>query len=180
MKYIFLKKENESEGYSLLLAILIVNIILAMSLGIFSITMKALQLAAFMKDSQKAFGIADRALECALYWDNAYNWDGMTPAISIFSTSTAYNPPTNLNTALCDGQQLSNAALPPTGTGWAVSNTVATGTTNFTLTYPKENTCAEVNVIKDQSSTKISVNGYNTCASNNPRRIQRTIQVNSQ
>jgi hypothetical protein len=33
-------------------------------------------------------------------------------------------------------------------------------------------------VVRDDISTKITVNGYNTCASSNPRRIQRTIQVN--
>lgn len=180
MSYILHKKFRTSQGYSLLLAILIINIVLAMSLGIFSITMKALQLSSFTKDSQKAFGVADRALECVLYWDNAYDWNGMTPAKTIFSTSTAYTPPTNLSSATCDGQQLSNAALPPTGTGWAVTNTVATGTTKLTLTYTKESTCAEIDVVKGLTTTRISVSGYNTCASANPRKVQRTIQVDTQ
>lgn len=164
----------------MLLAILIINIVLAMSLGIFSITLKAILIASFMKDSQKAFGVADRALECALYWDRGYTWNGMTPQESIFSTGTSYTPPTNLSSAQCDGLQLSSVAAPPTGTGWTVSNTAATGTTNFTITYPKENTCAEVRVIKDEISTQVTVNGYNTCSSSNPRRIQRTLQANTQ
>lgn len=180
MKYINYKKSGRSQGYSLLLAILIINIVLAMSLGIFSITIKALMLAAFMKDSQKAFGVADRALECALYWDRAYNWNGITPAISIFSTGSSYTPPTNMNNVTCGGQRLNNASAPPAGTGWSVVNTAATGTTNFTLTYPTEGTCAQLRVIKDQISTKITVNGYNTCATNNPRRVQRTIQANTE
>jgi len=179
MKNIFLKKNRQSKGYSLLLAILVINIVLAMSLGIFSITIKALILAAFMKDSQKAFGVADRALECALYWDRAYMWNGITPAISIFSTGSAYTPPTNMNNVTCIGQRLNNSAAPPTGTGWNVTTTSATGTTNFTLTYPAEGTCAEIRVIKDEISTRITVNGYNTCSANNPRRIQRTIQADT-
>lgn len=177
MKNIFLKKNRRGGGYSLLLAILIINIVLAMSLGIFSITIKALILAAFVKDSQKAFGVADRALECALFWDRGYAWNGMTPQKSIYSSGTTFTPPTNVDSAQCGGQRLNNPAPAPTGTGWTVTNTTATGTTNFMLTYPAENTCAEIKVVKDQISTIITVNGYNTCVSSNPRKIQRTIQA---
>jgi hypothetical protein len=173
MKYMRYKKFELSRGYSLLLAVLIINIILAMSLGIFSITMKALQLAAFTKDSQKAFGVADRALECALYWNQATGWNGMTPPESIFKTGSTDAVPTNIVDAMCEGQRLT------TETGWSeAGSTAATGTTNFTLTYPTESPCAEISVVRDDISTKITVNGYNTCASSNPRRIQRTIQVN--
>lgn len=177
MIYSSSQKSGRSGGYSLLLAILVINIVLAMSLGIFSITMRELQLASFMKDSQKAFGAADRALECTLYWDRAYNWNGMTPAISIFSTGGTYTAPTNLVDAACEGQQLSDAAAYPVGSGWSVSNTAATGTTNFILAYSTEDTCADVAVVKDDTVTLITVNGYNTCDMNNPRRIQRTLHV---
>lgn len=164
--------KKPSRGYALLLSILIINIILAMSLGIFSISLKELQLAAFLRDSQKAFGAADRAMECSLYWDRAYPQNGITPPETIFATSSAYVRPTNLNSAVCDGQQLNNVPV----SQWNVTTTIATGTTSFLLNFV-DGTCSMVTVVKDAISTTLTSNGYDTCAANNPRKTQRTIQV---
>ena len=53
-------KPNGQKGYILLMAILISSIILAISFGIYALTIKEIILASFLKDSAKALGAADR------------------------------------------------------------------------------------------------------------------------
>ncbi len=169
MKKFFTKKPTRNKGYILLLSVLVSSIILAMSLGIFTISIKEVVLASFLKDSARAFQAADRAVECTLYWDRSSPQNGMTG--SIFSTSSASVPPLNINSATCDGQQL-------TSSGWTVTTSSATGTTQFLLNFA-DGSCATVEVIKDAISTMVTGNGYNSCDASNPRRTQRTIEVQS-
>ncbi len=165
--------KTTEKGYILLMAVLIVSIILSISFGIFALSMKDVILASYLKDSAKAFGAADKGVECALYWDRSAPQNGRS--YTIFTTSTQYvvevvagaiQPP------LCDAVQLDT--LP----SWTVTNTpdANTGTTNFSLAFP-DGTCADIMVFKESNSTTTLVsNGYNTCTSNS-RQTQRTIQV---
>ncbi len=177
MKLFLSPKQQKHKGFILLISVLVSSIILAISLGIYSLSIKEVILASFLKQSSRAFGAADRGIECALYWDRTAPQDGMP--YTIFSTSSAYAtiPTAKLDTAQCDASQLDNSAAAPTGTGWTVINTPLVGTTQLTLTYP-DNTCAEITVIKEGvNKTTIVSNGYNTCDASNSRRTQRTIQV---
>lgn len=162
------KKEG---GYILLLTVLIVSIILAISFGIYSLSIKEVILASFLRDSQRAFSAADRGVECALYWDMAYPQNGMP--YTIFASSTAYIAPGNLSSAECDSKQLNNAAI----TSWSVSELTATqGTTDLSLLFD-DGTYSEINVKKVDLDTTIRVNGYNSKDMLNPRQTQRTIEV---
>jgi hypothetical protein len=170
-------------GYALLLAILIANIILAMSLGIFSIALKEVTLTTYIKDSQSAFSAADHMLECALYWDMAYVRNGMPYTIFATSSSPGYTPiPSNpglLDNAVCDGVRLDNSGAG--GTGWNVITTgppAPSGITTFGLKFPN-GTCADVRILKDSLGMLVTSNGYNNCNVNNPRRTQRTIEVST-
>ena len=173
--------QKQQKGYILLMAILIASIILAISFGIYALTIKEVILASFLKDSSMALGAADRALECTLYWDRSAPQDGMP--YTIFATSgTAYTAPWDLDpvaypksNVLCDNTQFVNSWTPPVFTA-----SPDTGLTSFTLTYP-DNTCAEVSIFKESNATTTIIsNGYNICGAanlKNPRRTQRTIQV---
>ncbi len=162
---------NNEQGYILLLSVLVSSIILAISLGVYALSIKELVLASFLKDSARAFGAADRAMECTLYWDRSYPQNGMP--YSIFATSTDYVVPTNINLATCEGVQLNTMWTIPLGL-----LTPTTGTTQLVFTYTENNTCAEVNILKEGGTrTTIVSNGYSSCDVNNPRRTQRTIQV---
>lgn len=168
---------THAKGYALLLAILIANIILAMSLGVFSIAMKEVILTTYLKDSQRAFNAANHMLECALYWDRSYPQNGMPR--TIFATSTAYTtiPSATLDLAVCDGAvRLNNSSAPPAGTSWLVTRTASDGRTTFTIRF-RDGTCGDVTVYKDAAGALITSNGYNNCNANNPRRTQRTIEV---
>ena len=180
MKLFISSKQNKNKGFILLIAVLVSSIILAISLGVYSLSLKEVILASFLKDSTRAFGAADRGVECALYWDRTAPQNGMP--YTIFSTSSSYVtiPSSPLDNAVCDALRLDDPSAPApsgSGTGWDVTATPLVGTTQFTLTYP-DNTCAELTVIKEGTTqTTIVSNGYNTCDSNNSRRTQRTIQV---
>lgn len=177
MKLLTSTKQQKRRGFILLISVLVSSIILAISLGVYSLSIKEVILASFLKQSSLAFGAADRGIECTLYWDRTATQNGMP--YTIFSTSTAYAtiPSATLDTAKCDTSRLDDSTAAPIGTGWTVTNTPLVGTTQFTLTYP-DNTCAEVTVIKEGvTKTTIISNGYNTCDPSNSRRTQRTIQV---
>lgn len=163
---------NKKQGYILLLSILIVSVVLAISFGIYVIVLKEITLATFLRDSQKAFSAADRAIECALYWDRSTPQNGMTH--TIFATGTIgsqYNYPAAVNNAECDTVRLNSV--------WAVVTQADSATTTYPLTY-SDGTCADVEVAKEgNAGTTVTSNGYNNCNINDNRRTQRTIQVTS-
>lgn len=161
---------QKKKGYILLLTVLIVSIILATSFGVYALSIKEVILSSFLKDSQRAFSSADRAVECALYWDRSFPQNGL--AYTLFATSSAYVPPSGANSATCDGQVL------PLLPSWTVTTTTATGTTSFLINF-SDNTCADVTVLKETNQSTLTGNGYNDCNTANPRRTQRTIQVSS-
>jgi type II secretory pathway pseudopilin PulG len=169
-------------GYILLLSVLVSSIILAIALGVYAISLKEVILASYLKDSARAFATADRAMECALYWDRSYPQNGMP--YSIYPTSTEYLAPWVLDPGLydqsmvrCDGQEITR--IGPADTDWTESTTAATGVAGFRLMYPN-GTCAEIEVRKSVSGgTVFTSDGYNTCDEENPRQINRTIQVTS-
>lgn len=166
-------KTEKENGYILLLTVLIVSIILAISFGIYALSIKEVILASFLRDSQRAFSAADRAVECTLYWDVSYPQNGMP--YTIFASSTAYIIPANLSDAVCDGQQLSDTAT----TLWDVPSgdlTATGGITTFFLSF-SDGTYAEVRVEKADEQTTIRVSGYNSQDMSNPRQTQRTIEV---
>ncbi len=154
------------------MSVLIVSIILSISFGIYALSIKDIILASYLKDSAKAFGAADKGVECALYWDRSAPQNGRS--YTIFTTSTQYVSelsPT-FPEPICDSTQI--RLLP----SWTAVNAPdpTTGTTNFSLAFP-DNTCADIMVFKESNSTTTIVsNGYNTCVAG-ARKTQRTIQV---
>ncbi len=158
------------------MSVLIASIILAISLGVYALSIKDIVLAGYLKDSAVAFGAADKGVECALYWDRTAPQNGMP--YTIFSTSTDYTPivfgVSGVPTPICDTTRLDTLV------SWNVKNLpdATTGTTKFTLDFP-DSTCAEVEIFKESNSTTtITSDGYNLpCNSISPRKTQRTIQV---
>lgn len=56
-------------GFVLLFAALITSMVLAISLGIFSLIIKEVELSGASRESQRALYAADAGTECVLYWD---------------------------------------------------------------------------------------------------------------
>jgi hypothetical protein len=177
------QKHNERTqkgGFILLLTIIVTSIIMAISFGIYSLTLKELLVASFLRNSNVALMAASRGVECAFYWDrmpSVSQPEGLT--YSIFANSgpasdpTLYQPEANQNKAKCEGKSLVSES------SWSVPQgtlTANSGITNFTLTFA-DKSCAKVVVKKENEIlTTISSNGYNVCTSD-PRQTMRTLVV---
>jgi len=66
---------NLCKGFTLLIAILVIGIILAIGLSILNITLKEFILSGIARESAIALGAADAGMECALYWDRSSQGD---------------------------------------------------------------------------------------------------------
>jgi hypothetical protein len=211
MQLIHTSKQT-SGGYILLLSVLVVSIILAISFSIYSISIKEVILSSYLRDSQQAFAVADRGLECVLEWDVPYrtplDYHGVsvdTFRWTIFATTTVvtdgtwsgyhYPPEFALAQVSCGLQQLLPAGTPthdtatrptanvpcatPIGpTQWCVEPSAGGMKTQFMVDFGN-NTCAYITVFKNGAGTKIRSDGVNDCNPLNPRRTQRSIEVNT-
>ncbi len=172
MKHLRTQLEDEKQGgYILLLTVLIVSIILAISFSIYALSIKEVILASFLRESEKAFTAADRAVECTIYWDRSFPQNGLP--YTAFATSTTWVDPVNVNTVVCD-----TTSLPLIPWDNTTGRTATRGITTFTMQYV-DGTCADVTVIKENGGTNITTNGYNNCTPGAARRTQRTILVDS-
>src|SRR3989344_881292 len=59
---------TSSRGFTILFAVLIGSILLAVGIAIFDITVRELRLSSIARESQIAVYNADSGAECALYW----------------------------------------------------------------------------------------------------------------
>lgn len=64
-----IKIKKFSEGFTLLLALIVANTVLVVSLGVYSIIIREIELSGLGRESQMAFYAADSGIECVLYWD---------------------------------------------------------------------------------------------------------------
>jgi hypothetical protein len=177
------KKEGGSRGYILLLSILISSVILAISLGVYSIGIKQFLLSAFLSESQRALSAADRGIECFMYWDALfrdtdplYDTSVSNSVPTVFLSSNSEVLPANSNAAVCSGQQL-------TSSGWTVEYdefdptiTAPNARTRFNLSFP-DDTCVNVEVFRNSSRTRVTSDGYSDCDPNNTRRTQRRLEA---
>ncbi len=175
-------RKQKEKGYVLLLAVLISSIILAMSLGIFAISLKEVALATYAKDSVKAFAAASRGLECAMFQDRITRHN----AFSAGELSTYYDSRTPLDyTPFVRGTNPFDGETWPVGAFNCASQSVTASTTatgptsgNSSLQIDFGDSCTIVTIVKTGILTNFTSNGYSdNCASTNPRRTQRTISV---
>lgn len=147
-------------GYTLLFAILISSIILAIGVSILGLARKELMLTLGAKESQVAIYAADDGLECAIYWD----------AFGAFGTSSSL-------TAL----KCHDITVPLTRTIFADNS----GTVDFTIPFDNLR-CAVVSVTKKYDSnalisnlylqTTVDARGYNICGTNS-KKVERYLQM---
>ncbi len=166
---------HSEEGFVLLLTMLIMSVTLAISFSIYTLSIKEVVLGSYMRESEKAFMAADRALECALFWDRALPPQPGALAWTIFATSSTWVAPPNINTATCNNGT-TNVQL-NTLASWSVPAadiSSTTGRTLYTNTF-SEGTSADVEVYKQDINTTITSNGYNTSVTTSSRRTQRTL-----
>lgn len=186
MKKLFNKKESNQKGFTLLFAILVSILILAVGASIISIALKQVILSGAGRESQYAFYAANTGLECALYWD----LNGTT--LNDGEAKYIFPPPntegarrTDLDDVTCAGTNISSGSsefsqsyTSPwiTETNKTVFRIAISNTINSSLDDILY--CTEVTVEKsevgDEVYTTITSQGLNTCdPENDTRAVQR-------
>ena len=158
-------KAKSSDGYALLLSVVVSGLILAIGLGLLSIIEKALTLSSAGRESQIAFYAADAGSECALFWDRKH--EGRLS--SVFATSTSSVPP--VSGIFCAGTDIAST--------WIILDVTAnSANTSFDITL-ENGACVTVVVQKTNSGRKTLVEsrGHNSCSPTFPRRIERAIRA---
>ena len=182
---------RRQKGFTLLFAVLVSSLILALGLSIANITLKEVALSGTGRESQFAFYAADTGTECALYWD--------IKGSNVFATSSesAATQPTGpfpcVNEDIFSGDAITGSGLgAQVGPPWNSDDpqyalnpdtpTLTTATTTFEVIFKPEGYCAIVKVGKyvDQygdEHTNIDSRGYNTCDLTSTLRTERGLQV---
>ena len=175
--------QKKEKGIVLLLALIVISVTVSISLSIVTITVQELRLAGYMRESERAFMAADRALECAMFWDRGVPLESATNGLQYtpFATSTAWNPSSiNINNVVCNRGEVNGNVRLNTLPGWLYTDGDATSRTTGPYTIVYDNgTSADVTVVKNGIRTTITANGYNvTNPAGNRRATQRTIVAN--
>jgi Tfp pilus assembly protein PilE len=145
-------------GFTLLIAVIFTSVILAVGLALTDISYKEVTLASSSKQSQYAFYNADSALECALYWDSIDTFD-------YTGEPTGSYPSVPSGTLSCQKQTINYYG------GIASGNS---RTTTFSIPCAGSGTDADITIFKQSNgATSIYANGYNTCNTSDPQRVQR-------
>lgn len=162
MKNIFIKKKKEG-GYAILFAVVIISSITVIAAGLTNAAYKQLVLSSLAKDSQVAFYQSDKASDCALYADIVF---AQKPENAGFFEKEG--------TWTC-GEQTLNIKPAPEVNGYNLvpEDQVLNST----------NPCFNISVSKvlsapDVYDTTIKAKGYNICDIDNPRVVEREIEVN--
>ena len=151
-------------AFTLLLAVLIASVLIALGSAIFDIVSKEITLSSSGRESQFSFYAADTGIECALYWDLNSN---------VFSTTTV------------PASQVTCGGIPATTTSKTITNP---GTMSeqlkaqFTFTIggvDQNRPCATVILTRTYYPTRTILEsyGYNTCNNANALQLERAIRV---
>lgn len=183
-------KQQRKNGMVLVTAMIISAIVLLIGLNIANIAAKQLYLTSFSKESQTALFMADSMLECALYWDGVYG-DGVNKGTD--ASGNYYFPPpggsgaSNSTNIECLGYEIKGSSDIQSNTPQSANPRVSTfgiqaDNNGGVLTGPTYNQpCAQVTITKTDNAgvvdTAILAKGFNTCDPNNPRRVQRGLEV---
>jgi len=148
-------------AFTLLLAVLVSGILLALGLAISNIVIKDLVLSSSGRESQFAFYAADTGVECALYWDIKHD---------------AFSPESTITEFYCGDE---GEGKVPLTSNYNAGLDILTTTFSLALGPAEANACSSVSVQKyiAQRKTVVEALGYNTCNLTNPRRIERAIRV---
>lgn len=164
------KTENiwkQGRGVSLFIALITASALLSVAFTVSKIVTKGLEFASMGRDSQVAFFAADAGIECALYHD-------VDQEPSKFDVVVSGSP------ISCAGVNMANGNAIPGGSQTTQIGGAAVSRFGFVLNQGVNpiNACVNVVVTKSGINTKIESFGYNTCDTNNARRIERGVEVN--
>lgn len=162
------KKQGRVEvkrGFTLLLAVLVSSVLIALGSAIYDIVAKEIVLSTAGRESQFSFYAADTGIECALYHDLKNN---------LFATSSS------ATTVSCGGTTV-DIESPRTLLNQGTTNETLITTFTFPIGGPElTRACATLTVTRRHYPTRTTIEsaGYNTCDTESPIRLERAIRVN--
>lgn len=144
--------KHSQGGATLLMAVLMTSVVLAVGFGIYQRTYKSLLFSSFLKQSQIAFASADSGLECVMYLD-------LHPGLN-----TCFGGIVDIDSwPTVESAGSKNFEFEPPSGGCAKVTITKPGQTFGSITY----------------GTLIESRGYNDgCDSQNPRRVERGLKIN--
>ncbi len=162
-----IKKIKKNKGFVILYAVMISSMLLAIALGVTSISLKEIKFGTSAIDTNNAFFAADIGAECALYYNkstsaNRFIFPEPDPATSITCATTTVRPTFSGDANL-----------------WSYDFTIPN-------LGSSRQSCVKVVVLKNNRSaavlTTITSKGYNigdaSCNSTNPNRVERQLELN--
>ncbi len=84
-------KKNKNFGFTLLLSLLVMSVVLVVGLGVFNIIIKEIQLSGLGRESVIASYAAETGIECVEYWDLQKHTISTTTPISITCGGNSIN-----------------------------------------------------------------------------------------
>ncbi len=84
-------KKNKNLGFTLLLSLLVMSVVLAVGLGVFNIIIKEIQLSGLGRESEIASYAAETGIECVEYWDLQKHAISTTTSVSITCGGNSIN-----------------------------------------------------------------------------------------
>lgn len=168
--------KQSQNGFTLLFAALVTSLLLSVGLAIFNITLQQFLLSSAGRESQYAFYSADSGAECAFYYDRKGG---------SFTNQPAFYFPDGVDgheagpTITCNGIQsetpiVITAESPIFKTQYNI-NSDSSG--NCDLTKPSFSIVVTKTINELSTNTTIESRGYNTCDSDNLRRVERGLRV---
>jgi hypothetical protein len=164
MKYI-LNKDKNQKGYAILFAVVVISAISVIVAGLTNTSLKQVVLSSLAKDSQIAFYQADTASDCAFYAEMVHSLQSGNE--NFFQT--------NGQAWSCGGEDL-------------IVRSVDNGNYDLVPTEALEvsnDPCFRISVVKNITETdppsvfvNIKAKGYNVCNKNNPKIVEREIEIN--
>jgi len=167
MKNIFSKK-NKQSGYAILFTVIVISAISVIAAGLSSSAYKQLILSSLARDSQMAFYQSDLATECALYAD----WVKSVQDPNFFKTSE--------NRWKCGNRDLKVTYIDKGGGNYFYT-LLPTDVDSYHSKSCFQIT-VEKNIVVEEGlpieKTTIFAKGYNICDLDNPRTVEREIEIN--
>lgn len=188
MQHTAAQQHTRKKGFTLLFAVLVSVLVLAVGASIISIALKQVILSGAGRESQFAFYAANTGVECALYWDlnGSRVVDG--DLTYVFPPDGAAVVASTDNLECAGGNIASGVGFEDGGTDFTGAWSQTTGQTTFYLAIansfdPDVRYCAAVTVQKETTTdnfgnqairTTITSQGLNTCdPDNDARAVER-------
>ena len=169
---LFNSKKYLAKGFTLIFAVLVGSLIVAIGVAISNIALKELAISAISRESQIAFYAADSGAECAIYWDV----QGPYLDTPFYFASPDHGATIN-GRMFCGASIESLLAVPVNNVDGSFSHYE----NRFIVHFGNPSPCAIVYVNKGNDDSRPNIvksNGINDCsATNNPFRVERSLQI---